>query len=75
MSQSVASALEVVNKEGTRQTRIFISNVDCMNGRSTVMATVKRNDIVQVNIIIRVVNDRKLLAHTVNSFTELGPNC
>ena len=48
MSEGVACALEVLDKDGTRETRVFIRNInkffDCLNSRSTVMAKLKRND-------------------------------
>ena len=48
MSQSVAGALEVICKEKTRETRVFIRNIDkffdCLNGRSTQTAKHNRNE-------------------------------
>lgn len=44
----MASALEVICKETTRETRIFIRNVDkffdCLNVKSPILGRHKRND-------------------------------
>ncbi len=48
MSQSVACALEVVSKEKTRETRVFIRKIDkffdCLNVRCTQAAKFKLKD-------------------------------
>jgi len=48
MSQSVACALEILNRDGTRETRLFIRMInkffDCLNVKSTQSAKLKRND-------------------------------
>ena len=48
MSQSVAGALEVIDKERSRETRVFIRNIDkffdCLNVRNTITAKLSRND-------------------------------
>lgn len=48
MSQSVASALEIISKEKTKETRVFIRNVDkffdCLNVKSPLLGKLKRND-------------------------------
>ena len=48
MSQSVAAALEVIDRDGTKETRVFIRNIDkffdCLNVKSPMLSTLKRND-------------------------------
>ena len=48
MSDSVASALQIIDEEGTRETRLFIRMTnrffDCLNAKSPVLAKLKRND-------------------------------
>lgn len=48
MSQSVAGALEVIDREGTKETRVFIRTIDkffdCLNVRSTQKAKLSRNE-------------------------------
>lgn len=48
MSEKVASGLEVINKEKTTQTRLFIRMInkffDCLNGRSFLEGKMKMND-------------------------------
>ena len=47
MSEKVASGLEVINKEKTTQTRLFIRMInkffDCLNGRSFLEGELKMN--------------------------------
>ena len=48
MSESVASALQILNDEGTKETRHFIRMIDaffdCLNVKGTMVAIVKRKD-------------------------------
>ena len=48
MSESVASALEYMDNDGTQQTRVFIRMVDCffdyLNVKSPLMAQMKRKE-------------------------------
>lgn len=48
MSQSVACGLEALHRDGTQETRIFIRMIDkffdCLNVRSYLSGTLKRND-------------------------------
>ena len=48
MSESVASALQLINSEGTRETRYFIRMIDrffdCLNGKSPILHHLKRKD-------------------------------
>ena len=46
MSETVACGLEVLNRDATRETRIFIRTIDkffdCLNGKSLLRAMLKR---------------------------------
>ena len=48
MSESVASALQCLNNDGTQQTRVFIRMVDkffdCLNAKGPLMAMLKRKE-------------------------------
>jgi hypothetical protein len=48
LSESVASALQMLNGEGTRETRHFIRMIDaffdCLNVKGTMVAKMKRKD-------------------------------
>ncbi len=51
MSETVACALEVLNREGTQQTRLFIRMIDkffdCLNVKSKKMGLLKRKDFIK----------------------------
>ena len=48
MSESVASALQILNEAGTRETRLFIRMIDkffdCLNVKSPLLSKLKRKD-------------------------------
>lgn len=48
MSESVASALQIINEEGTRETRLFIRMIDkffdYLNVKSPLLSKLKRKD-------------------------------
>ena len=48
MSESVASALQMINEAGTRETRVFIRMIDkffdCLNVKSPLLYKLKRKD-------------------------------
>ena len=72
MSQSVACALEVVSRDTTSETRIFIRHVnkffDCLNGKGCVQAIKKRNPNIAEYIYKETSDERFKVCQTINRY-------